>query len=62
MALPFRNGAELASALGYGGLYKAAEEKEAQEMNDGMEMMEGIKGMMTKMDEIFKRNVQEVID
>lgn len=62
MGLPFKNGAELASALGYGDLYKAAEEKEAQETSEGLEMTENVKKMMGKMDEIFKRNLQEIID
>jgi hypothetical protein len=62
MGLPFRNGAELAAALGYGDLYNAAAQKEKQETEENSAMTEGIKKMMNKMDEIFKRNIQDVID
>lgn len=62
MALPFKNGAELAAALGYGDLYQAAEKKEQQDAAEGVEMTESIKKMMSKLDGIFKRNIQDVID
>lgn len=58
MGLPFKNGAELASALGYGDLYKAAEEKD----QENEEMVENIKKMMNKINEVDKRNVQDKID
>lgn len=57
MGMP-KNGYELAAMLGYGDLYKKAE---AQQENDA-EMTEDIKKMMGKMDSIFKRNIQDVID
>lgn len=62
MALPFRNGAELAAALGYGDLYKAAQQKEQQQEAEGTVMAESIKKMMGKMDGIFKRNIQDLVD
>lgn len=62
MALPFRNGAELAAALGYGDLYQAAQQKEQQQEADGAAMTENIKKMMNKMDGIFKRNIQDLVD
>ena len=62
MALPFKNGAELASALGFGELYQAAQQKDMAQQEDAAKMTESIKGMMNKMDGIFKRNIQDVID
>lgn len=62
MALPFKNGRELANALGYGELYQAAEKKEQQENMNAEAMTENFKKMMSKMDGIFKRNIQDLVD
>lgn len=62
MGLPFKNGADLAAALGYGDLYKAAEEKDQQQNEEGLAMKENFQNMTKKIDEIFKRNIQETID
>lgn len=62
MGLPFKSGADLASALGYGEMYQAAERKDMEDEQNAMSMRESVKGMMNKMDEIFKRNIQDVID
>jgi hypothetical protein len=62
MALPFKNGLELANALGYGELYQAAEKKEQQDNMNAEAMTESFKKMMSKMDGIFKRNIQDLVD
>ena len=59
MGLPFQNGAELANALGYGKMYQAAKEQDAAQTQ---EVQENFKRMMGKMDDIFKRNIQENYD
>lgn len=58
MGLPFKNGYELAKAMGYGKLYQASKEKE----EENNEMLENIKKMMGKINEIEKRNIQEKLD
>ena len=58
MALPFKNGLELANALGYGELYQAAEKKEQQDNMNAEAMTESFK----KMNGIFKRNIQDLVD
>lgn len=58
MELPFKNGFELAQYFGYGDLYAAAEKKD-QKNN---EMVESIKKMIGKIDEVEKRNTQVKID
>ena len=58
MGLPFKNGYELAKAMGYGKLYQASKEKE----EENNEMLENVKKMMSKLNEIDKRNIQEKID
>ena len=45
MALPFKNGRELAQALGYGKLYDQAVENEKQQQ----EVIDGIHEMMRKL-------------
>ena len=60
MGLKFKNGAELAAALGYGKLYQAAvkDEQDASESN----VSEDVKSMFGRLDGIFKRNIQETVD
>ena len=58
MELPFKNGYELAKYFGYGDLYVAAEKKDQEEN----EMVENIKKMMNKINEVDKRNIQDKID
>lgn len=59
MALQFSSGAELAQYFGFGDLYKAAEENEA----NGNEVAESIKKMMEKVDEASRmRNKKEYFD
>lgn len=53
MALPFKNGYELADSFGLGDLYLQSKEKE-QENED---MLEGVKKMFNKLEEIKKRGV-----
>ena len=56
--LPFKNGFELAKYFGYGKLYMAAERKD----EENGEVVEGIKKMMNKINELDKRNLQDRID
>jgi hypothetical protein len=58
MELPFKNGYELAQHFGYGDLYAAAEIKD----QENEEMVENIKKMMNKINEVDKRNIQDKID
>ena len=51
MGLPFKNGYELADEFGLGDLYIQSKEKEQE--ND--EMLEGVKKMFNKLEEIKKR-------
>lgn len=57
MALQFRNGEELADALGYGQLY----DKSEQMQEKGLEMQESIKRMMKRLDNV-KRTWTDYID
>ena len=59
MSLQFNSGAELAQFFGFGDLYKAAEENEA----NGNEVAESIKKMMEKVDEASRnRNKKDYFD
>ena len=59
MALPFKNGQDLADFLGYGDLYQAAKENEEQ----GKEVQENIKSMMHRVDDAWaKRNKKDTFD
>lgn len=60
MALKFKNGAELAAALGYGKLYQDAV-KDEQKANESS-VTEQVKDMFGRMDSIFSRNIQERVD
>lgn len=55
MGLPFKNGFELAQALGFGEMYQAS--KEQQE-----DVVESIKNMMRKINECDKKRLQDIID
>lgn len=58
------DGEELADMVGYGDLYDAAEEKDKTYENKRRttEIVENFKKMKNKMDSIFKRNIQDIID
>lgn len=55
MGLPFKNGYELAKAMGFGDMYQASKEEKE-------EVVENIKNLMRKIHEYDKNKIQDVID
>lgn len=55
MGLPFKNGEELAQALGYGDLYRRSKEQQEEAVND-------VKEMINRMNKCEKQNLQERYD
>lgn len=55
MALPFKNGEELAQALGYGDLYRQSKQQEQEAIN-------GVKEMIERMTKCERQNLQERYD
>lgn len=58
MGIPFKSGFDLAKYFGYGDLYAAAKKKD--EANG--EMLEDVKKMMHKINELDKRNIKDKLD
>ena len=59
MPLPFKNGEELAQALGFGELYRAAQENEVE----GTEVAENVKKLMKRVNEAGDmRNKKDYFD
>lgn len=55
MGLPFKNGFELAKAMGFGDLYQQSKEEKE-------EVVENIKNMMKRIQECDKNKIQDVYD
>jgi len=58
LGIPFKNAEQLADFCGFGDLYRKSEEYEMAVENT----KKGIKNLMSKLDEIRKRNIQGVVE
>ena len=58
LGIPFENAEQLADFCGFGDLYRKSEEYEMAVENT----KKNIKGLMSKLEEIRKRDIQDVID